>query len=131
MLRFCYLSALKGFFMRKVALLGIVIAILISGCVSDQAHRIYISENSYQPKNPESVEILYKKPSKEFTVIADLQARGKALEEFRAIGGKIGADAIIISYLGGNIVSAEFAGKDEGKTYNRIAGTAIKYKEDK
>ena len=115
--------------MNKLISTLVLASILLAGCVTDQAHRVYVPENSYPAKNPAEIEILTKKPDRDFIVIADLQARGKALNEFRTIAARMGADAIIVSYLGGEVRSTEWAGKDEGKTYTRIAATAIKYKE--
>jgi uncharacterized protein YbjQ (UPF0145 family) len=109
-----------------VALITATIAMV--GCVSDQAYRAYVSEGTYPAKNAESVAILYQRPVEQFEVIADLQARGNAIEAFRKEAGKLGADAIIISHFGGTIADATYAGGDKGQTFTRIVGTAIKYK---
>ena len=108
------------------ALITAIIATV--GCVSDQAYRAYVKEGTYPAKSAESVALLYQRPVEKFEVIADLQARGNAIDAFRREAGKLGADAIIISHFGGSIADATYAGGDEGKTFTRIVGTAIKYK---
>jgi adenine/guanine phosphoribosyltransferase-like PRPP-binding protein len=107
----------------------IILAALVAGCATDVANRYYGTE-TYSPKDPKFVELLWKSPAREFVVIADFQARGESPEGMRKRAAKIGADAVIVSILGGNYSrSEEWAGQDrEANTYNRITGTAIKYK---
>jgi len=104
------------------------VALLLAGCVTDVANRYYASEK-YPPKRPDQVELLWRNPQRPYTVIADFQARGESPEGMRKWAAKIGADAVIISILGGfydrNTV---WAGDDkQANTYSRITGTAIKY----
>ena len=63
-------------------------------------------------------------------MIADFQSRGESPEAVRKKAADIGADAVIISILGGYYSrSEEWAGSDRhAATYNRITGTAIRYK---
>jgi hypothetical protein len=63
-------------------------------------------------------------------VIADFQARGETADGMRRRAAKIGADAVIITHLGGYYDTGnEWAGKDtKGGSYSRIVGTAIVFK---
>lgn len=107
----------------------LVCAILITSCVSDVANRYYGTVR-YPPKPAEEVEILRKRPARDFIVIADFQSRGESVADMREKAGKIGADAVIVSILGGFYDQSEqWAGDDRyGSTYSRITATAIKYK---
>lgn len=115
---------------RRCVTMGLfAIASLIGGCATDVANRYYAADQ-YPPKNPDEVELLWQRPSREFVVIADFQSRGDSPEAMRKKAAKIGADAVIVAILGGYIYRAdEWAGKDTmGNSYSRITGTAIKYK---
>jgi hypothetical protein len=107
----------------------LVLASLLTGCATDVANRYYVAEK-YPAKNPKEVELLWQRPSREFTVIADFQSRGESPEAVRKKAAKIGADAVIISILGGLYdISEQWAGNDrQSNTYTRITGTAIKYR---
>jgi len=107
-----------------------LLLMFLTACATDVANRYY-GNVRYAPKNPKEVQILWEKPSREFIVIADFQSRGESPEAIRNKAAKIGADAVIISILGGYYsYSEEWAGSDRYKgTYTRITGTAIKYKE--
>jgi hypothetical protein len=107
-----------------------LLLMFLTACATDVANRYY-GNVRYTPKNPKEVQILWEKPSREFIVIADFQSRGESPEAIRDKAAKIGADAVIISILGGYYsLSEEWAGSDQYKgTYTRITGTAIKYKE--
>lgn len=111
-----------------ISLLLLVI-MLLTAYASDVANRYYGPER-YKPKNPQEVEILWKKPNRDFVVIADFQSRGESPEAIRKKAAQIGADAVIISILGGLYsYDEEWADNDRySDTYNRITGTAIKYK---
>ncbi|MBE0544652.1 MAG: hypothetical protein IH623_25205 [Verrucomicrobia bacterium] len=115
---------------RKLSSLCLlVLASLLAGCATDVANRYYSAEK-YPAKDPKEVELLWERPSREFTVIADFQSRGESPEAVRKKAAQIGADAVIISILGGLYnTSEQWAGSDsQGHTYSRITGTAIKYK---
>jgi uncharacterized protein YbjQ (UPF0145 family) len=55
----------------------------------------------------------------------------KTPEDMRRKAAQIGADAVIVSTLGGlYAIGEEWAGSDShGHTYSRITGTAIKYRD--
>lgn len=102
---------------------------LLVGCATDVANRYYGTER-YSPKDVKEVELLQHRPSREFVVIADFQSRGDSPEAMRKRAAAIGADAVIVTMLGGLYNTGdEWAGKDtQANTYSRITGTAIKYK---
>ena len=99
------------------------------GCATDVANRYYASEQ-YPPKNKEDVLILNSKPNKPFIVIADFQSRGETPSDLQEKAAKIGADAVIVSHIGGYYSrSEEWASKDryQGEFHDHILGTAIKF----
>lgn len=108
--------------------IGFLLIVLAAGCATDVANRYYATEH-YPPKEPKAVELLWKNPQRSFVVIADFQARGISPETMRSWAAKIGADAVIVSILGGYYDrSTAWADQDKMKnTYSRITGTAIKY----
>jgi len=103
-------------------------AALLSSCAQDVANRYYAAER-YAAKKPDQVELLYRAPSRPFTVIADFQSRGESANSMRKRAAKIGADAIIVTPVGGLYrVGEEWAGSDSmAHTYSRLVGSAIKY----
>lgn len=115
-------------FFHKLVLCNLALCVICS-CVTDVANRYYL-DKQLLPNNPKNVEILYSKPKREFIVIADFQSRGETPEAIRKKAAKIGADAVIVSILGGLYYTGEeWAGNDRfSSTYTRITGTAIKYK---
>ena len=104
------------------------LALLFAGCATDVANRYYASEK-YPPNDPKKVELLWHNPQRQYVVIADFQARGESPEGMRKWAANIGADAVIVSILGGYYDrSTEWAGQDnQANSYSRITGTAIKY----
>jgi len=118
---------------RTLSLLGsvaVAVAVMALGCVAtDVANRYYGTER-YPAKDPRDVEILWERPSRRFTVIADFQSRGESPEAVRSKAAEIGADAVIISVLGGTYdVGEQWAQGDRYRnTYSRIIGTAIRFK---
>ena len=82
------------------ALILLFFILLLLGCVTDVANRYYSSEQ-YPPKNKEDVLILNSKPTKPFIVIADFQSRGESSSDLQEKAADIGADAVIISHVGG------------------------------
>ena len=80
------------------------------------------------------MELLWEKPKKNFVVIADFQSRGETPDDMRRKAAKIGADAVIVSIIGGVYNKGDqWAGKDTmaGSTNSgtgHIVGTAIVYK---
>ena len=109
-------------------LFSIAIAVSLAGCATDVANRIYVNE-ALKPRPISEVQVLWSKPDKAFTVLADFQSRGESPEDMRRKGAEIGADAVIVSLLGGLYSKDEqWAGKDRhSTTYSRIAATAIKF----
>jgi hypothetical protein len=104
--------------------------ILTASCATDVANRYY-GKVHYPPKNPADVQVLRHKPSRDFIVIADFQSRGETMQDMQEKAALIGADAVIVSILGGLYYQGEeWAGEDRYKnTYSRITGTAIKFKD--
>jgi len=112
--------------MKYVTLL---FALLLAGCASDVANRYYVKER-FAARPVTEVELLYERPAREFIVIADFQSRGETPEALRKKAAAIGADAVIVSTLGGQYrIADQWADEDSRKhTYSRITGTAIRYK---
>ena len=113
----------------KTSLLSLCLVSFISfGCASDVANRYY-GLTKYEPRKSSEIEILWSKPNRQFTVIADFQSRGETPENMRKKAASIGADAVIVSILGGRYSTEEqWAGQDRySNTYTRITGTAIKF----
>lgn len=110
----------------SLALLAFVVA--LAGCASDVANRYY-SAVQYPPKQQSEVQILNKRPARPFTVIADFQSRGEGPGAMQAKAAAVGADAVIITPLGGAYNRGdEWAGADSmSDTYSHLVGTAIKY----
>ena len=107
----------------------IILPVLIFlGCASDVANRYY-SDTKYPAKPLEQVDVFTNAPSRAYVVIADFQGRNQSPRELRKQAAKIGADAIIISYIGGAYDSRDqWAGHDSQKnTYTHIIGTVLKY----
>ena len=117
--------------MKAIILLFFIL--LLFGCVvTDVANRYYASEQ-YPPKNKEDVLILDSKPTKPFIVIADFQSRGESASDLQEKAANIGADAVIISHVGGRYsLSEEWASQDRyaNEYHDHILGTAIIFKED-
>ena len=113
--------------MKFIAL--IIFGLSLVGCATDVANRYYAGEQ-YPPKNKEDVLILDSKPTKPFVIIADFQSRGETPSDLQAKAAKIGADAVIVSQVGGYYsLEEEWASKDryKGEFYDHILGTAIKF----
>jgi hypothetical protein len=115
--------------MTKKLFFVFIIAFLISSCARDVANRYY-GDRTYPPKNPSQVELLKNAPAREYIVIADFQSRGESPQDMREKAARIGADAVIVSTLGGYYSKDDqWADSDTySGTYSRITGTAIKYK---
>ena len=69
-------------------------------------------------------------PSQAYEVIADFQSVGESPEDIRDKAAEIGADAVIISRIGGSYhFDEEWADQDRyAGTGRRIVGTAIIFK---
>ena len=67
--------------MKSIHILLVACLILLCSCAgTDVANRYYLKE-TYPPKEAKDVEILTKKPDREFIVMADFQARGETAKE--------------------------------------------------
>ena len=113
--------------MKAIILLFFILSLL--SCATDVANRYYSSEQ-YPPKSKEDVLILDSKPTRAFVVIADFQSRGESSSDLQKKAADIGADAVIISHVGGYYSrSEEWAANDRYKEayYDHILGTAIKF----
>ncbi len=110
-------------------LLPLLAALLLASCATDVANRYYASR-TYPPKDSAKVEILHRKPSRPFEVIADFQSRWDTPESVRSKAAKIGADAVIIIQPGGHYrTDQQWAGRDPyAGSSPRICGTAIVFK---
>jgi hypothetical protein len=115
-------------FLLKVVAMACLLS-FAAGCATDVANRYYLSEH-YPPRDPSTVELLWRRPNRPFVVMADFQSRGEAPEDIRKKAAQIGADAVIIATIGGLYDRrTEWAGEDKEKnTYSHITGTAILYK---
>jgi hypothetical protein len=110
--------------------LAVVLLVLMApGCATDVANRYY-GGVKYPPRDANTVEVLRQRPVRPFEVIADFQANGGGISAMRRQAAKIGADAVIVTNLGGYYSPAEqWAGEDRmSSSYSRMAGTAIKYR---
>jgi hypothetical protein len=118
----------------RFILISSFLILFSTACATDVANRYYGSKR-YIEKNPEEVHILNKAPEEPYTVIADFQMRGETAKGMQKRAAKIGADAVIVTFLGGFYSESEqWAGEDKNKvtenqsgTASRVVGTAIKY----
>ena len=110
----------------KIAI--ILAALIVGGCATDVANRYY-SDQHYPARPAGEVAILTNAPARPYEVIADFQSRGDTAHSLRRRAAKIGADAIIVTYIGGSYYSGDqWAGQDsQRQTYSHIIGTAIKF----
>lgn len=117
----------------KVTLLArlsiFLVGFVLVSCAQDVANRYYVSEK-FPEKPVDQVDLLTSKPSRPFNVIADFQSRNETPAAIRKKAAKIGADAVIVTTLGGSYAfSDQWVNQDSQKnTYSRIIGTAIRYK---
>lgn len=108
---------------------SILLIALCTSCATDVANRYYGSAH-YAAQPSAEVELLNSAPSRAYIVIADFQSRNESPESVRRKAAEIGADAIIVTTLGGRYEKSEewaTQNQDAGM-YTRIVGTAIKYK---
>ena len=118
------------FFPVKANHLSLIAMVLVfAGCATDVANRYY-SDVHYPPRPVEDVALLSTAPARPYEVLADFQARGESAQDMRRHAAKIGADAVIVTFLGGYYNSGDqWASQDsQSRTYSRIVATAIKYK---
>lgn len=105
-----------------------VVTLVLCGCAKDIASRYYSSQR-YAPKLAKDVDLVFTAPSRPFTVIADFQSLNESPEGMKKRAAKIGADAVIVTPLGGLYrLNEEWAGRDTlSDSYSRLVGSAIKY----
>lgn len=113
---------------------SLILVLLAGSCVSDEAHRHY--RQGLSAKRVEDVDVLFEKPDRPFQIIADFQARNATIDYMRREAAEVGADAVIVSRIGGTY--------DRGSTIRttdqpsgfrvestgavgHLVGTAIKY----
>ena len=114
---------------RYQFIVTVALSALVMSCATDVANRYYAAEK-YPAKDPREVELLFSRPKREFVVIADFQSRGDTGESMRRRAAEIGADAVIVTTLGGQYsFSDEWVNNDSMQnTSSRIIGTALRYK---
>jgi hypothetical protein len=112
----------------KILLLALSVTLFV-GCSVDDAYRYYGSQK-YPARPAKSVAILNEAPSQPYEVIADFQYRGASPNRMKTLAGNIGADAVIVTTLGGYYKRSDvWADKDSmADSFSRVVGTAIKYK---
>ncbi len=112
----------------------ILVSLLVSGCVSEGTH--ILTGPKFPPTQPETVQILIEKPSKEHVVIGLVESRGMgitteandlelSMNALKKEAASIGADAIIIQSSTQDIAGISEYGTS---TERRLKGVAIKYK---
>ena len=121
-------SKFRNIMMSRFAFLVLAIFVL-AGCASDQAAR-YFADEHYPPRPDDQVQVLDAAPPQPYTLLAELQARDMPTSDMRHWAAKLGADAIIVTRLGGQKARSDvWASEDtQGTTAaSRVAGIAIKY----
>ena len=120
-------KSMKNAALTSVA--ALLFTVLLLSCASDEAARYY-GDVRYPPRPPEEVELLYKAPTRAYTVLADIQAYNVSPAHMRRRAAEIGADAVIIVPSGGRYSESEvWADQDRYQhTYSRLLATAIKYR---
>lgn len=106
----------------------LLVGATITGCASDQAHRYYL-DHKLAPKSVDQVEILWAPPTRPYILVADYQARGESAFDMRERAASHGADAVIVTQIGGDVFrSKEYPDPDRSQRFSRITGSAIVYK---
>jgi hypothetical protein len=114
---------------RHIILLCAGLIALACGCAEDVANRYYGSAH-YPARKATEVELLSAAPAKPYELIADFQSRNESPQSLREKAAQIGADAVIVTTLGGRYDPTEewAEQKNSREMYTRIVGSAIKYK---
>jgi hypothetical protein len=117
----------------RLVIASICSLLLFSACAQDVANRYY-STRRYPARDPRSVELLFRAPERPFRVIADFQSRGESPEDFRRRAAKIGADAVIVTRIGGTYQDSDWvtdntanSGGSTRGNRGHLVGSAIKY----
>ena len=74
---------------KAVTLLSMMVSV---GCAASDVANRYYGTKRFAPKDPKDVQLLDKRPTREFTVIADFQSRGEGPEDMRRRAAEIGAE---------------------------------------
>lgn len=82
----------------------IVLASLLTGCASTH----YVGSTKYAPTSPDTVETLFQEPTRQYEVIAFVEAKTVTIfdkpeglmKQCREQAAKVGADAVIFSSTG-------------------------------
>jgi hypothetical protein len=100
------------------------------GCATDEAARYY-SDVRYPARPPSEVQVFSEKPSRQFEVIADIQAYNVSPDHMRRRAAEIGGDGVILVRGGGLYDRNEvWASADRySNTYHRLLATVIKFKD--
>lgn len=104
-----------------------LIASLHVSCVMDHAERVYAAH----PPSIHPAVVLTSIPQEPYEVIADVQWEGGTVKKMAARAAQLGGDAVIIQLLGGNVYLSSLSPEEMNRsssTFNRMAGTVIKYK---
>jgi hypothetical protein len=117
----------KASMRNAVRALIIAIAVSATSCASDVANRYYGTEK-FAPKRVEDVQLLSRAPDRAYDVIADLQSRHESPHDLREKAAALGADAVIVTMLGGYSAFSEEWAKQENTAYTHIVGTAIRFR---
>lgn len=122
--------------MKTIGIVITLLTLLATGCgTTDVADRYYLSRH-YPARDPQTVQLLWHKPDRPFTVMADFQSRDESPEDVRKRAAEIGADAVIIAEIGGDYAKGttwadiDMQTPSEAKkntSYSHITGTAIIY----
>ena len=117
--------------MKQFIAFILFICLFLSGCVAGEANRYYLKEK-LPAKDIKEVEVLREAPSRPYIVIADLQASQITVKQMQKRAAEIGADAVIVTPVGGWYSRSEvWAGDDQySSSYSGLIGTAIKYKKE-
>jgi hypothetical protein len=112
--------------MPRTTAFALLAVLTLTGCATDVANRYYAKQR-YPAKNTNAVIVLKAAPDRPYEVIADLQCRG-SVHYIQKQSAKIGADAVIVTYLGGDYSdSTEWADQKQDGSYYHVIGTAIRY----
>lgn len=106
---------------------ALLVVLLLQACVSDHAERIYIT----LAPAASTPAVLNQVPTRPFNVVADIQWVGGGSAKMAQRAQQLGGDAIIIQYLGGNVLLAGLSAEQmnaKSTTFIRMAGTVIQYK---
>jgi hypothetical protein len=111
-------------FMKKLAIIiGLLSAVILSACTMGSGTRT--SRRLYQPTKSSNVEILFREPTRPFTVVGPVSSVGAPLAAenamYRAVqkeAAELGANAIIIEGVG---IGPNYNGFRRGKALQALA----------